>query len=415
MITDVYNCLLHEAKTSPLLLSDLAGLETYISESYSNRSFIEMLQNADDAASTHFYIERHNQYLIIANNGRVFDINDIESLCRSASSKKNRGSSIGYRGIGFKSVVSIANEVHLISGTYQITFSRELTKQLLPNATNIPLIRIPHPIRISIFNEIKDHINTLRKRGLNTFFIFTGVKMEQIEDEYLSFPQTSLLFLRNIRFVEIHLKNKKVVKLNLSSISDYVKKITIKNEKEESNWEVYTKENCSIAFNIKDNRISKLPKNESLLHAFLPTEDISGLGVIINADFSTDPSRRHIIFDDSTKDVIKQVAKLYHEMLQEHIIFPSEHSNEYVDSLTPYFDIRLIHLTKNYFEKSFSFELKSLAERTLIDLKICPRWLNIRDFVLIVNKTSTANINEDCYSVEGFQSLLKYFGSLVSR
>mgnify|MGYP001000282465 CR=1 FL=1 len=57
MITDVYNCLLHEAKTSPLLLSDLAGLETYISESYSNRSFIEMLQNADDAASTHFYIE----------------------------------------------------------------------------------------------------------------------------------------------------------------------------------------------------------------------------------------------------------------------------------------------------------------------------------------------------------------------
>ena len=134
-----------------------------------------------------------------------------------------------------------------------------------------------------------------------------------------------------------------------------------------------------------------------MLHAFLPTEDISGLGVIINADFSTDLSRRHIIFDDSTKDVIKQVAKLYHEMLQEHIIFPSEHSNEYVDSLTPYFDIRLIHLTKNYFEKSFSFELKSLAERTLIDLKICPRWLNIRDFVLIVNKTSTANINEDCY------------------
>ena len=32
--------LLKEAKASPNLLSDLAGLENYISESYNNRSFI---------------------------------------------------------------------------------------------------------------------------------------------------------------------------------------------------------------------------------------------------------------------------------------------------------------------------------------------------------------------------------------
>ena len=46
--------LLQEAISSPALLSDLAGLELYVSESYSSRSFIELLQNADDAFAEHF-------------------------------------------------------------------------------------------------------------------------------------------------------------------------------------------------------------------------------------------------------------------------------------------------------------------------------------------------------------------------
>ena len=53
---NIYSKLLEEAKRSPLLLSDLAGLEEYIAESYNNRSFIELLQNADDAGSSAFLI-----------------------------------------------------------------------------------------------------------------------------------------------------------------------------------------------------------------------------------------------------------------------------------------------------------------------------------------------------------------------
>jgi hypothetical protein len=44
IINEIRNQLLHEAKSSPNLLSDLAGLETYIAESYNNRSFIELYQ-----------------------------------------------------------------------------------------------------------------------------------------------------------------------------------------------------------------------------------------------------------------------------------------------------------------------------------------------------------------------------------
>ena len=58
-----------------------------------------------------------------------------------------RGNSIGYRGIGFKSVVSIVKEVHIASGSLAVTYSKDLTRNLIPDITRVPLIRIPHPIR----------------------------------------------------------------------------------------------------------------------------------------------------------------------------------------------------------------------------------------------------------------------------
>ena len=118
---------IQEATHSPLLLSDLASMETYIAESYRDRSFIELLQNADDANSKRFIIKRTGHFLIVANDGRLFTENDLIAICRSgASTKKRGGSSIGYRGIGFKSVVNLAERVHIISGELSLNFESPL-------------------------------------------------------------------------------------------------------------------------------------------------------------------------------------------------------------------------------------------------------------------------------------------------
>ena len=161
-IIDLRFELLNEAKASPNLLSDLSGLEMYISESYNNRSFIELLQNADDAEATKFKILKADDLLFVANNGRTFNAKDVESICRSASSNKKRGENIGYRGIGFKSVVSFAKEIHIISGDLEITFSKERTMLEIPNASKVPLIRIPHPIIEQDKQLIIDNIQKLQ-------------------------------------------------------------------------------------------------------------------------------------------------------------------------------------------------------------------------------------------------------------
>ena len=158
IILDLQKEFLSEAINAPKLFRDLGKVEQYIAESYKTRSFIELIQNADDANSSVFGIYSIDDMLVVANNGRAFTVHDIESLCRSGSSNKSRGgSTIGYRGIGFKSVVNLAKRIYIISDDYKFYFDKVTTRQLLPDIPEVPLIRVLHP-----FDETKD---TLKKIG----------------------------------------------------------------------------------------------------------------------------------------------------------------------------------------------------------------------------------------------------------
>jgi hypothetical protein len=72
MLQAVRQELLAEAQHSPGLLTDLANLERYVAETYSARSFIELLQNADDAQAQRVYFAKEGSWLICANDGLSF-------------------------------------------------------------------------------------------------------------------------------------------------------------------------------------------------------------------------------------------------------------------------------------------------------------------------------------------------------
>ena len=411
---DLYYKLLTEAQNSPSLLSDLAGLENYISESYNNRSFVELLQNADDACATNFIVDTCDDLLIVANNGREFTIQDIESLCRSAASSKMRGQSIGYRGIGFKSVVSISREVHLISGEYEVSFSRELTQQLIPIATRVPLIRIPHPIRKTIKQCTSAKISELKSKGYTTFFIFSGVNIQHIVEEYSCFKHTSLLFLNNINKLEVKLEHDVVVNVSTQDCEDSSKLIYIDSETQSTTWKLYSDGTNSIVFNVKNDRVEKLQRFDALIHAFLPSEDSSGFGFIVNGDFSTDPSRRHLIYDDDTVNIIRDVACLYLKILKSHLFNRESRQVEDVEILSPYFDIRLTHLLKKQsFENIFVEAISQTSNSDITFIKLPPSWLNTSDFCEIQKYSTGKLINHDCLNSSGITSVLKQLGCRV--
>ncbi|HET8572906.1 MAG TPA: DUF3883 domain-containing protein [Edaphocola sp.] len=406
--------LLCEAVSSPNLLSDLAGLEKYIAESYNNRSFIELLQNADDAGAHKFKILKEGDLLFVANDGRAFNQQDLESLCRSASSNKLRGQTIGYRGIGFKSVVGFAKEIYLFSEGIELVFSKERTKQQIPQAKQVPLIRIPHRLTTEDKNRFYNFKSKIETEGYNTIFVFTDVIAEQIESEFESFKHNALLFLKNVELTEFVLPDSQVTEITKQKITDSLTKIKLKKNNEYSSWIVTNYNHTGIAFYENDNEVKSIDREEALIHAFLPTEDATGLGVLINGNFSTDPSRRHLIFDEETITTIKQCASHLTKLYKEAILASDEIKIRLIEALTPYSDPRMFKFSKKSFEKYLFEEIKSNERSFFSSIKLPPHWLNSNDFLKLVSN-STHSMDRRLLNNEGFLGLLKYLGAQTAK
>jgi hypothetical protein len=132
---------------------ELAHIETLLAETYRDRVQYELLQNSDDAGAGHVSVFVASDGSVSwANNGRPFDGSDAEALCRSAASTKTRGQSIGYRGIGFKSLAAVSTHIEVRSADVSFSFDRRESLRLLDSQghtaqlTDIPLIRIPSRI-----------------------------------------------------------------------------------------------------------------------------------------------------------------------------------------------------------------------------------------------------------------------------
>ena len=177
--TKIVNELQEEAVRNRLIMSELAGMEKYVSETYVSRVFYEIIQNADDCNSTKFHAFYENKNLYIFNNGRKFSEEDFQALCRSAKSYKKRGEQIGYRGIGFKSVEGVSQKVSLLSGDLEVFFSREKTQELFDMPSEVPLLRVPH--KGSINDEYSFRARSyMKEKGLNTCFILHNIQEEKV-------------------------------------------------------------------------------------------------------------------------------------------------------------------------------------------------------------------------------------------
>lgn len=411
MLEIVRQSLLKEALGSPNLLSDLAGLEKYIAESYNARSFIEFLQNADDAGATRMLIKRLDEYVIIANDGREFTASDFESLCRSAASKKERKTSIGFRGIGFKSVVGIAKQVHVMSGDLKATFSRDRTSVAIPTASTVPLIRIPHLIDAKLQSQLSPEVDVILANGYKTIFVFSDLVANFIESEFESLDPSSLLFLKSVREITIesdlkitYLASRKDIDGELSSIELYANGI-------KQNWAIFSYKDVSIAIKKSGNKYERLPPKDAVAHAFLPTSEETGFGFKVNGNISTDPSRLRAIFDDSTLEGIGNISELYISLIKKCFDHADTFATEnIIESLIPYFDPRMINLQKQSFKKQLMESIRKSAQGKFCDFYRRPSWLNSNDSAELTNSSKIKIAPRDIGETEGVDALLKFLG-----
>src|SRR5450759_4120062 len=120
-------------RASQQRLREDVGQEAQIAQDYRGRLIYELLQNADDAMSSGplsmvgiaFVLD--DEALWVANSGRPLNEADVRGLCGISASSKSanigkRRASIGHKGMGFKSVLEIADAPEVYSTTISFRF-----------------------------------------------------------------------------------------------------------------------------------------------------------------------------------------------------------------------------------------------------------------------------------------------------
>ena len=238
------------------------------------------------------------------------------AICRSGSSNKQRGKNIGYRGVGFKSATTISTEIIIYSSGAYFTFSKSQCAETLGMPeSKVPTVRIPF-----LFDEEKlEHrvvlkIEELESDGFTTFFIFQNAMIEKFKEELAGFNSGWLLFLRKISNVEINLLSGSVSCKVIRKRSGDDILIKIVGSKEQ--WYITKNAGVSLAFRYDDEKgIIACNAEDAVFHCYLPTMDKTGFPFKVNSDFSTDPSRKHIISDNNTKNVLEKAGELFADFL----------------------------------------------------------------------------------------------------
>lgn len=357
-----------EAKNSPQLFADMAAMESYMAESYGERVFIEMLQNADDASATSFYVCESAGHVFIANNGKPFNDTDVMSICRSGASEKKRGETIGYRGVGFKSTTYLSTDIYIHSNDCTFTFSKSLAAEQLGGIQKgkVPAIRIPFLVE-SLDFEISNVLNLLEQKGFTTIFVFCNANFSTLLQEVQSVTADYLLFLRHLSHVFIEVKGIHVEGNVVRSNNG----IEIEFNGKKSLWRILNNDKTQIALALNEKQeIVPCRKEEAFFHCYLPTYEPSPYLFKINSDFSTDPSRKHITLDERTEETLLTSANLLFEAIKQGIN-SSDPNLSHVLSII--MQKNTFAKTAQFFEKQFHVLLQS-------------NWIRMQDGSLITPK-----------------------------
>lgn len=304
-------------------------------EAYNGRQLLEMLQNADDACENakekRVLIKLRGSELTISNNGEPFTEDGFTSIIYSnASPKTMQQNKIGQKGLGFRSILSWADEVIITSGGTKLAFSQKIANQFLQNLIN-------ESDKVAKFikqkSKSKFPIATLRIPKLlngidatdNVFDTTITIKLkpdilDEVQSQILSIVnKETLIFLNHIQIIEVDSPGKNIVyrKIyqDLSRTLVTVESTNIKdNTTEVKTWSIKRKNGIhknknyelAIAWN------EDLNDSENVLFTYFKTKVRFPFPALLHGTFELSPDRNELVNDTEghNKFLVGELADL---------------------------------------------------------------------------------------------------------
>lgn len=303
-----------------------------VRQQYSGRYAFELLQNANDAiASTpssagaaRFVLTE--QALLVADQGSGFGADEVRAICGLGRSSKDPRKSIGYKGLGFKSVGEITDRPQVISQQVRFGFDelrarravQEVVGELDPQQ-RVPVYAFPFELNPEDLGSDVEVVESLVSDGF-TSILRLPIRHDMSRETVARQVQESvtprlLLFLDAT--TRLTLSDGEVdfeAEIFRESKNDH-SEVLLDADGNTEHWLVYPQllsvtdptlveplgdawasveqVRLAAAVRLDDTGRPAGDRNEPL-HVYFPTQEATGLPVVLHADFALDLDRRRI-------------------------------------------------------------------------------------------------------------------------
>lgn len=258
-------------------------------------------------------------------------------------------------------------------------------------------------------DPVLEFARQLETSGYSTCFVLGGLDAERVQDEFDQFDADYLLFLRHIDEGTLTGDKVRTYYCQRRQVDGNSREISINGPERRSSWRIEHVGSCDIAYSLVSDKPVPLNAVAAIAHAFLPTLEQTGFGVRINADFSTDPSRTRIIFDDTTLACIDDAANAIATTIS-NIVLSTDSDKSVLACLTPTADLATLALQK----RSFRTELIARVKKNLETLKgkvtLAPNWLNSPDAQNLATSLKRAVLVPSAAQGDQLSNFMRYLG-----
>jgi len=323
---------------------------------YHGRELLELIQNADDSGvgysgESKLLIRLTDFGLLVANTGIPFSPEGVSSLMVSDNSPKQflRTKCIGYKGLGFRSVLGWASSVVIMSGKLSVGFDEGFAanwlqglrkdslkvdakiKQFEDRGINNPIATLtaPRPLHSGDdefgdqnLKKLFDEAKGLQAQGYDTIVCLLFRNPEktksQVQQQINSLGNEILLFMQFIEKIDIETSEG-----SESWLVERKEKQIIVNpqSKEPKIWKIFS---CEGAIPLEILRPEQILNNKyeikiaipeepvevNNLFVFFPTEVRFPFPLVAHATFEVGDNRQHLIDSDVNRFIAEKLAEL---------------------------------------------------------------------------------------------------------
>lgn len=322
----------NRARQSLKSLAERASAEDLVRDQYAGRYPFELIQNANDAGADGrtsggtVAFTLTDTALLVADQGTGFGIDQVEAICGFANSSKDPRKSIGYKGLGFKSVKEITSAPQIFAPDVQFGFdglrAQQLVREALGAAGDLPAVpyyAFPFPITPDDAGDDRNIVVDALSAGFRT--VIRLPFRDDVSREAVDQTLRDTLHPRVLLFLD-HLDRLTVAGTSADFVATVARgddgdctevlldldgqvehflvfgaKRSIPDHKLVADlggaWEKVDAVRLFAAVPLAEDGLPDTGGSESL-HVYFPTEEDSGLSLVLNADFQLDAARLRI-------------------------------------------------------------------------------------------------------------------------